>query len=130
MGCGTFVTTYPAAAEWQHRDPHLAPVRTHKHAPHAYRRCRRYISRNQDLAVQYYDVLTKAVDDPGVTVRKRAVRLLWECCVRCADNFPYRTDAVVRIMAKAADAEEAMRSLVVKICSEIWFLSKITLGVY
>ncbi len=73
-------------------------------------------------------MLAKAIDDPGITVRKRALRLLWECCVRCGDGFPYRADAVVRIMAKAADAEEAMRALVVRICSEIWFLAKVTLG--
>lgn len=90
--------------------------------------CCRYISRHQDLAVQYYEVLTKAVEDSGITVRKRAVRLLWECCVRCADNFPHRTDAIVRILERASDPEEAMRTLVGKICAEIWFLAKITLG--
>ncbi len=65
---------------------------------------RRHISRSADLAVQFYDVLVRAVEDGGLTVRKRAVRLLWECCVRFPD-FTHRTDALLRIIARATDTE-------------------------
>lgn len=42
----------------------------------------RYLGRHPGLAEQYYSVLVKSMEDPGVSVRKRAIRLLWECCVR------------------------------------------------
>ncbi|GLC46380.1 hypothetical protein PLESTF_001845900 [Pleodorina starrii] len=81
----------------------------------------KYISRNADVAAQLYDVLVRAADDTGVNVRKRAIRLLWECCVRCPD-FVHRTDALLRIVSHATATEDSLRSLVTKICAEIFFL--------
>ncbi|GFR50992.1 hypothetical protein Agub_g13318, partial [Astrephomene gubernaculifera] len=83
----------------------------------------KHISRHAGLASQYYDVLVRASEDAGLTVRKRGIRLLWECCVRCPD-FSRRGDALMRIVQRATDQEETMRALVTKICSEIWFLPK------
>lgn len=37
--------------------------------------------------------------DNGVSVRKRAVRTLWECCARCP-GFTRKTDAVVAILQR------------------------------
>ncbi|KXZ45820.1 hypothetical protein GPECTOR_50g614 [Gonium pectorale] len=86
----------------------------------------KHISRNAELAVQYYDILVRASKDAGLTVRRRAIRLLWECCVRCPD-FKHRSDALLRIVNRATDTEETMKSLVTKICAEIWFLPNIEL---
>ncbi|EFJ52890.1 hypothetical protein VOLCADRAFT_115818 [Volvox carteri f. nagariensis] len=86
----------------------------------------KHISRSTDLAAQFYDVLVHAAADTGLTVRKRAVRLLWECCVRCPE-FERRTDALLLIVSRATDTEDTMRALVNKICAEIWFLPQFRL---
>ncbi|GIM15780.1 hypothetical protein Vretimale_18490 [Volvox reticuliferus] len=81
----------------------------------------KHICRSTDLAAQFYDVLANAAIDTGLTVRKRAVRLLWECCVRCPE-FERRIEALLLIVSRVTDTEDTMRSLVNKICAEIWFL--------
>lgn len=58
--------------------------------------------------------------DQGVSVRKRAVRALWECCARCP-GFSRRVDAVVTILQRVGDAEDSMRALVTKLCGDMWF---------
>ncbi|KAG2502251.1 hypothetical protein HYH03_000737 [Edaphochlamys debaryana] len=83
----------------------------------------KHISRSSELAVQYYDILVRASEDTGLTVRKRAIKLLWECCVRCPD-FKHRSDALMRIVSRATDPEDTMRAAVTKICAEIWFLPR------
>lgn len=52
-------------------------------------------------------------------VRKRAIRALWECC--SCPGFSRAGDAVVAVLQRAYDKEDSMRSLVTKICGEMWF---------
>ena len=80
----------------------------------------RHIIADPALAEDYFDALAEASQDQGVSVRKRAVRTLWECCERCP-GFSRRVDAVVAILQRVADSEESMRTLVTKICGELWF---------
>lgn len=42
-----------------------------------------------------------APQDAGVSVRKRAVKALWECCAKCP-GFSRKTDAVVAILQRWA----------------------------
>lgn len=42
----------------------------------------KYIGGNQDLARQYFDLMVKATKDPGVSVRRRALKILCDCCIR------------------------------------------------
>ncbi|GLI61512.1 hypothetical protein VaNZ11_003892 [Volvox africanus] len=81
----------------------------------------KHICRSADVAAQFYDVLASAAIDAGLTVRKRAVRLLWECCVRCPE-FERRIEAMLLIVSRVTDTEDTMRSLINKICAEVWFL--------
>ena len=60
--------------------------------------------------------------DDGLSVRKRAVRVLWECCILCPGFPPDRIiEAVVLILSRAGDAEESMRKLAASLCTELWF---------
>lgn len=52
-------------------------------------------------------------------VRKRAIRALWECC--SCPGFSRADDAVVAVLQRANDKEDSMKSLVTKICGEMWF---------
>ncbi|KAI8475824.1 MAG: hypothetical protein J3K34DRAFT_517001 [Monoraphidium minutum] len=80
----------------------------------------RHITADPGLAEDYFDVLAEASTDNGVSVRKRAVKALWECCARCP-GFTRRTGAVVAILQCVADAEESMRTLVTRLCADMWF---------
>jgi len=59
------------------------------------------------------------LQDPGIMVRKRAIRALWECC--SCPGFSRAGDAVVAVLQRAYDKEDSMRTLVTKICGEMWF---------
>jgi cohesin loading factor subunit SCC2 len=54
-----------------------------------------------------------------VSVRKRAIRSLWDCCT--CPGFSRAAEAVVAVLQRAGDSEESMRGLVTKICGEMWF---------
>ncbi|WIA08603.1 hypothetical protein OEZ85_008032 [Tetradesmus obliquus] len=78
------------------------------------------ISTNPALAGEYFDVLVIASHDAGVSVRKRAIRSLWDCCT--CPGFNRAAEAVVAVLQRAGDSEGSMRGLVTKICGEMWFL--------
>ena len=44
----------------------------------------RHIGADAGLAAAYLDMLVAASRDAGVSVRKRALGILWESCIRCA----------------------------------------------
>ncbi|DBB01136.1 TPA: hypothetical protein ACH3X1_001027 [Trebouxia sp. C0004] len=80
----------------------------------------KHISSSQDLALVYFDVLATAVRDPGTSVRKRAVNIMWESCVK-QPGFPRATQACVHILTRAADPEESIQKLVTKVFHNLWF---------
>lgn len=84
----------------------------------------KHISSKQDLALTYFEVLATAVRDPGTSVRKRAVNIMWESCVK-QPGFPKATQACVHILTRATDPEESIQKLVSKVFHNLW-LSPLT----
>ena len=41
----------------------------------------KHISSSQDLALKYFGLLSMAVRDEGISVRKRAINIMWESCI-------------------------------------------------
>lgn len=80
----------------------------------------KHISSSQDLALVYFDVLATAVRDPGTSVRKRAVNIMWESCIK-QPGFPRATQACVHILTRATDPEESIQKLVTKVFHNLWF---------
>lgn len=80
----------------------------------------RYVSSSTELALAYFDTLANKTQDGAVSVRKRAVRILWDVCLRC-ERFPRAVDAAVCVLHRCADPEDSMRHLVTKMCSQLWF---------
>jgi hypothetical protein len=80
----------------------------------------KHISSSQDLALVYFDVLATAVRDPGTSVRKRAVNIMWESCIK-QPCFPRATQACVHILTRATDPEESIQKLVTKVFHNLWF---------
>ena len=56
-------------------------------------------------------------------VRKAAVRILWEACIRVPD-FSRAAEACVAVLNRVADSEESIQDLVGKVFHGLWFASK------
>lgn len=53
----------------------------------------RHIGDSAELAAAYLDMLIAASRDAGTSVRKRALTILWESCIRCCSAVQARCDA-------------------------------------
>ena len=80
----------------------------------------RHMVSRQDLALTYFEVLATAVRDPGTSVRKRAVNIMWESCIK-QPSFPEATQACVHILTRATDPEDSIQKLVSKVFHSLWF---------
>lgn len=49
----------------------------------------RHIGGNDKLALEYFNNFVEATSDDGVSVRKRALQILWDSCIR----WVWATDA-------------------------------------
>ena len=64
------------------------------------------------------------LDSQGhVQVRKAAVRILWEACIR-VPSFPKASEACVAVLHRVADSEESIHDLVGRVFHGLWFTSK------
>ena len=79
----------------------------------------RHIGRSEVLALAYFDVLGRAAADPGTSVRKRALRILLDCCAK-VPGFPRAADACVHVLLRATDEEESIKTLVLRALHELW----------
>lgn len=66
--------------------------------------------------------------DSGTSVRKRAINILWESCIR-SPGFPYATEACKHIMMRAGDNEKSIQDLVSKVFHNLWFTPCVETGV-
>ncbi|CAK0782901.1 hypothetical protein CVIRNUC_006096 [Coccomyxa viridis] len=82
-----------------------------------------HIGARRDLAMSYFDTLVSASRDTSTSVRKAAVRILWEACIRVPD-FPRAAEACVAVLHRVADSEESIQDLVGKVFHGLWFASK------
>lgn len=58
-----------------------------------------------------------------VQVRKAAVRILWEACIR-VPSFPKASEACVAVLHRVADGEESIQDLVGRVFHGLWFATK------
>lgn len=57
-------------------------------------------------------------------VRKAAVRILWEACIR-VEGFPKAAEACVAVLQRVADNEGSIHELVAKVFHGLWFATTI-----
>eukprot|EP00210_Caulerpa_lentillifera_P001210 g1166.t1 len=79
-----------------------------------------YIGNSEELIMQYYYLLIKASQDPGVSVKKRGLKLLYEICVENS-SFQRRTETLLVILLSIEDPEEQIQTLVCRIFNDLWF---------
>jgi cohesin loading factor subunit SCC2 len=81
----------------------------------------RFILTQPDLTQQYYNMLLERMQDTGVSVRKRVIKIFKDICVN-QPNF----DKIIEIyskMLRRINDEEGIKQLVTSIFHQLWFSS-------
>lgn len=69
----------------------------------------RHIGNDRDLALRLFNTLARASTDAGTSVRRSAIKILWECCMR-QPGFSRATDACKHVLMRAGDPEESIQN--------------------
>lgn len=80
----------------------------------------RHISTQQDLAVTYFDTITSACQDTSTSVRKSALKILWEACIQPA-GFGHGTEACIVLLQHVNDPEPSIQDFVGRTVSKLWY---------
>lgn len=80
----------------------------------------RHIASYPDVGIKYFEKVAERIKDTGVSVRKRAIRIIRDMCTS-SSNFPEFTAACIDIIARVNDEECSIQDLVCKTFYEFWF---------
>ncbi|KAF3779134.1 Nipped-B-like protein b [Nymphaea thermarum] len=80
----------------------------------------RYISSHPDVATKYFEKVAERVKDTGVSVRKRAIKIIRDMCVS-NEHFSGSMSACLQIITRINDDESSVQDLVCKTFYEFWF---------
>lgn len=79
----------------------------------------RHISAHQDLAETYFETVTSACQDSSTSVRKSALKILWEACIQPA-GFGRGTEACIILLQHVNDPEPSIQEFVGRTVSKLW----------
>jgi hypothetical protein len=79
------------------------------------------LSSKYSLDADYFTFVLKSLADPGISVRKKVVRVMRDLCLQQGKLHPRIVDMVERVISCVRDSEESMQSLAVTIVYEMWF---------
>ncbi|XP_058184765.1 sister chromatid cohesion protein SCC2 isoform X2 [Rhododendron vialii] len=80
----------------------------------------RHIASHPDVGLQYFEKVAERMKDTGVSVRKRAIKIIREMCTSNTD-FAAFTRACIEIISRISDEESSIQDLVCKTFYEFWF---------
>ncbi|KAG5615002.1 hypothetical protein H5410_014826 [Solanum commersonii] len=80
----------------------------------------RHIASYPDVGLKYFEKLAERIKDTGVSVRKRAIKIIRDMCTSNS-NFSELTTACVEIISRVNDEESSVQDLVCKTFYEFWF---------
>ncbi|XP_073221150.1 sister chromatid cohesion protein SCC2 isoform X2 [Cicer arietinum] len=80
----------------------------------------RHIASHPDVGFKYFEKITERIKDTGVSVRKRAIKIIRDMCSSNA-NFSGFTRACTEIISRVTDDESSIQDLVCKTFYEFWF---------
>ena len=81
----------------------------------------KYIRGSKDLEVAYYDIVAGSLGDSSVSVRKAALRLLWDAYVMEPESGK-ANEACQLILQLASGSQDLNCDMVVKLIRELWFI--------
>ncbi|KAJ4960537.1 hypothetical protein NE237_020447 [Protea cynaroides] len=80
----------------------------------------RHIASHPDVGMKYFEKVAERIKDTGVSVRKRAIKIIRDMCTSNA-NFSEFTSACIEIISRVSDEESSIQDLVCKTFYEFWF---------
>ncbi|PSR87716.1 Nipped-B-like protein [Actinidia chinensis var. chinensis] len=80
----------------------------------------RHIASHPDVGLKYFEKVAERMKDTGVSVRKRAIKIIREMCTSNT-NFSEFTRACIEIISRVSDEESSIQDLVCKTFYEFWF---------
>ncbi|KAF2313653.1 hypothetical protein GH714_012604 [Hevea brasiliensis] len=80
----------------------------------------RHIASHPDVGLKYFEKVAERIKDTGVSVRKRAIKIIRDMCTSNA-NFSEFTTACIEIISRISDDESSIQDLVCKTFYEFWF---------
>ncbi|KNA11489.1 hypothetical protein SOVF_134510 isoform B [Spinacia oleracea] len=80
----------------------------------------RHIASHPDVGLQYFEKVAERIKDTGVSVRKRAIKIIRDMCTSNAD-FLESAHACIEIISRISDEETSIQDLVCKTFYEFWF---------
>ncbi|XP_051140843.1 sister chromatid cohesion protein SCC2 isoform X2 [Andrographis paniculata] len=87
----------------------------------------RHIASYPDVGLKYFEKVAERTKDTGVSVRKRAIKIIRDMCTSSAD-FSHYTTACVEIISRINDEESSLQDLVCRTFYEFWFEESGTQG--
>ena len=79
----------------------------------------RHINAHKDLAETYFTTVTSACQDSSTSVRKSALKILWEACIQPA-GFARGTEACIVLLQHVSDPEASIQESVARMVSRLW----------
>lgn len=79
----------------------------------------RHIASHPDVGLKYFEKVAERIKDTGVSVRKRAIKIVKDMCTSNV-NLEF-TRACVEIISRVNDEESSIQDLVCKTFYEFWF---------
>ncbi|CAA3017388.1 nipped-B isoform X1 [Olea europaea subsp. europaea] len=80
----------------------------------------RHIASHPDVGLKYFEKVAERIKDTGISVRKRAIKIIRDMCTSSSD-FSEFTTACVEIISRINDEEASVQDLVCKTFYEFWF---------
>ncbi|XP_065855579.1 sister chromatid cohesion protein SCC2 isoform X2 [Euphorbia lathyris] len=80
----------------------------------------RHIASHPDVGLKYFEKVAERIKDTGVSVRKRAIKIIRDMCISNA-NFTEVTAACIEIISRISDDESSIQDIVCKTFYEFWF---------
>ncbi|KAK1438915.1 hypothetical protein QVD17_04727 [Tagetes erecta] len=80
----------------------------------------KYIASHPNVAVRYYGKVAERVKDTGVSVRKRAIKIILDMCTSSA-NFQEFNNACIEIISRINDEESSIQDIVCRTFHRFWF---------
>ncbi|KAK9272285.1 hypothetical protein L1049_002656 [Liquidambar formosana] len=80
----------------------------------------RHIASHPEVGLQYFEKVAERIKDTGVSVRKRAIKIIRDMCTSNV-NFSEFTSACIEIVSRVSDDESSIQDLVCKTFYEFWF---------
>ncbi|XP_073147222.1 sister chromatid cohesion protein SCC2 isoform X2 [Henckelia pumila] len=80
----------------------------------------RHIASHPDVGLKYFEKVAERIKDTGISVRKRAIKIIKDMCASDS-GFSLFSTACVEIISRINDEESSVQDLVCKTFYEFWF---------